>query len=382
MTYQPSSPARYRRWISPQPTTLVIQPDSFCNLACTYCYLPDKHKRAPMSAEVAAAIATSATELASPDHPIELVWHAGEPLAIGVRRFTELARPFEPLRQAGLLQHYVQTNATLITDAWCDFLMKRQFRVGVSIDGPAALNTERVDRKGRPAFDRITRGISRLRERGIPFSVIAVVTTQAIGSPEALLGFLASLGCHTIGLNIEEIEGANTERPQLTIEQAAEFWRRTIAWARRNPTSSVREVARLGDYLKTLRTCQQVNPEAACLDPIPTVSSSGDVVLLSPELAGVTAPEYDDFLAGNVLSESIAAMLGKAHRLRYVDEFLTGLERCEAGCQFFDFCRGAQAGNRYFENGRLDSAETNYCRVSRQALITALSDTVREEQPE
>lgn len=73
-------------------------------------------------------------------------------------------------------------------------------------------------------------------------------------------------------------------------------------------------------------------------------------------------------------------MLTDAHRLRYVDEFLTGLDNCEATCEFFGFCRGAQAGNRFFENGCFDSTETNHCRVSKQALLIALSDTVRKEQ--
>ncbi|WP_405005811.1 hypothetical protein OHV13_17940 [Kitasatospora purpeofusca] len=99
-----------------------------------------------------------------------------------------------------------------------------------------------------------------------------------------------------------------------------------------------------------------------------------------PGLAGITDPAYEDFRAGNVLEQSIGSMLDRAHHLRYVREFVTGLDECEATCQFFGFCRGAQAGNRYFENGRLDTTETNHCRVSRQALVTALSDTVREEQ--
>ncbi len=58
----------------------------------------------------------------------------------------------------------------------------------------------------------------------------------------------------------------------------------------------------------------------------------------------------------------------------------TGLERCQAECEFFDFCRGAQAGNRYFENGSLATTETNYCRVSRQALVTALSTLATKEE--
>ncbi|MGE7434184.1 cyclophane-forming radical SAM peptide maturase AmcB [Kitasatospora sp. NPDC001175] len=377
-----SEPRRYDRHLARRPQTVVVQPTSFCNLDCTYCYLPHRDRRDHMTVEVASAVARSVAEFADrdPNHPLEIVWHAGEPLALGLRRFGELLAPFEPLRQAGLVHHHVQTNATLITHAWCEFLTAHQFRVGVSIDGPAALNAQRIDRKGKPAFDRILKGVARLREAGIAYSVIAVVTAESIGRPEELLDFLAGLGCHTIGINIEETEGVNITRPMPAVEQARQFWRRTIAWSRRNPAPSVRELARLGDYLHTARTRRQADRDAYLIDPIPTISTTGDVVLLSPELAGIAAPAYDDFRAGNVLQQSLASMLDGADRLRYVDEFLTGLEKCEATCQFFDFCRGAQAGNRYFENGRLDTTETNYCRVSRQALITALSDTVREEQ--
>lgn len=373
---------RYRRRIARCPNTVVVQPDSFCNLNCTYCYLPGRDRRTPMPVDVAEAVAHSIAEFAdtaSPE-PVEVVWHAGEPLAVGRQRLAELLAPFEPLRQAGLVEHSVQTNAVLITPAWCDFLSEYGFRVGVSIDGPAALNRQRVDRAGRPAFDRILKGIGRLREHGMRFSVIAVVSSESIHHPENLLDFVTGLGCHSVGLNIEEIEGINTGRPVPTTEQAREFWRRTIAWSRRHPEPAIREIDRLGSYLRAVRSTGAAAWNDVLLDPIPTVSTAGDVVLLSPELAGTRDPAYNDFLVGNVLELTIGSMLDQAYRLRYVREFLTGLDECEAGCEFFGFCRGAQAGNRYFENGRLDTTETNYCRVSRQALVTALSDTVREEQ--
>lgn len=376
--------ARYAERIAPRPQTLVVQGTKFCNLDCGYCYLRDRDQRDHMCVEVASAVARSAAELTerlTADEPLGIVWHAGEPLALGIRRFTGLLAPFEPLRAEGRVRHYVQTNATLITSAWCDFLTDHGFRVGVSIDGPTALNAQRLDRRGRPAFDRIMRGIERLRERDIAFSAIAVVSQESIHEPESLLNFLADLGCDTIGLNIEEVEGVNTERKPPTRELATDFWRRTIAWSRRRTGGPrVRELDRLGDYLQLARSPRTGAQEGRLLDPIPTISVNGDVVLLSPELADTTAPAYDDFRAGNVREQSIAAMLDGAHRLRYVREFLTGLDECEATCEFFDFCRGAQAGNRYFENGSLATTETNYCRVSQQALVLALSDTVREEQ--
>ena len=373
--------SRYDQWFT-APQTVVVQPTTWCNLDCRYCYLPFRKLRHQMSSEVAAALATSVAQLAdSGSPPIGIVWHGGEPLAVGLEKFTALLAPFEDLRRAGRVHHYVQTNATLITDTWCDLLAAYDIRVGVSIDGPAAVNTDRVDLRGKPAFDRILRGIRHLHRHGIPFSVISVVGTASITRPEELLEFLASLGCHSAGFNIEEAEGVNTDRQQPTLEQAEEFWRRTLVWSRSHGSRlKVRELERLAEYLYLIRTGQRAEWNERCLDPIPTVSTTGDVVLLSPELADTTDPAYDDFLAGNVLHQSLAEILDGAYRLRYVREFLTGLENCRAGCAFFDFCRGAQAANRYFENGSLTTTETNYCRVSRQALVMALSALATTEK--
>ncbi|WP_372410845.1 cyclophane-forming radical SAM peptide maturase AmcB [Streptomyces luteireticuli] len=371
---------RYDLWMAPRPHTVVLQPTSFCNLDCSYCYLRDRGLKNDMLPETADAVATSVEGLVGGDQSLGLVWHGGEPLTLGTEKFAALLAPFEALRREGCVHHYVQTNATLVTDAWCDLLERFEFRVGVSIDGPDALNTQRVDRRARPAHERIVRGIARLRERGIPFTVIAVVGREAIGSPEELLHFLAELGCRSVGFNIEETEGVNTERLPPHREQAQEFWQRVLAWSRRHEGLAIRELDRLSEYLDLTRSGRWQEWDRRRLDPIPTVTWSGDVVLLSPELADTTDAAYDDFLAGNVREQTITQMLRKAHRLRYVREFLSGLESCRAECEFFDFCRGAQAGNRYFENGSLDTTETNYCRVSRQALVMALSTAVKEEQ--
>ncbi|MFF9785139.1 cyclophane-forming radical SAM peptide maturase AmcB [Streptomyces nigrescens] len=376
-----SSPwrARYQqRFAAPQ--TLVVQPTTWCNLDCRYCYLPFRKLKHQMSPEVAEALAQAVAEFDDSCHPVGIVWHGGEPLAVGQQKFEALLAPFEGLRRAGRVHHYVQTNATLVTETWCKLLAAYDVRVGVSIDGPAALNAERVDLRGKPAFDRILGGIRQLREHGIPFSVISVVGSLGIAMPEELLQFLGSLGGHSVGFNIEEIEGVNTDRQPPTAVQAEEFWRRILTWSREHPGApAVREVERLAEYLQLIRSGRRAEWDRRRLDPIPTVSRKGDVVLLSPELADTAAPEHGDFVAGNILERPLAEILRDAHRLRYIRDFLTGLDRCESECEFFDFCRGAQAANRYFENGSLQSTETNYCRVSRQALVTALSTLATKE---
>lgn len=67
-------------------------------------------------------------------------------------------------------------------------------------------------------------------------------------------------------------------------------------------------------------------------------------------------------------------MLARAGDLDYVAEFVTTLNDCADHCAFCDFCRGAQAGNRYFEHATFTARETIYCRTTRQALVRAAAD--------
>lgn len=46
-----------QRWLASEPTSLILQPTSLCNLDCTYCYLPARKLKRDMSPAVAEAIA-------------------------------------------------------------------------------------------------------------------------------------------------------------------------------------------------------------------------------------------------------------------------------------------------------------------------------------
>jgi uncharacterized protein len=96
-------------------------------------------------------------------------WHGGEPLAVPLTHFTALLDVLEPLHATGKIRHSVQTNATLITDAWCDVLKRYDIEPGVSIDGDATATANRRDWAHKPAHDAILRGIAKLTAHDIPF---------------------------------------------------------------------------------------------------------------------------------------------------------------------------------------------------------------------
>lgn len=285
---------------------------------------------------------------------------------------------FEPLRRDSRLVHMVQTNATLITDDWCELFAEYEISVGVSIDGPRSMNRNRLDRRGAPVFERILAGIDTLKRCDIPFTVIAVVDQASTGGAVEILSFLNGLGCSFVGFNMEEKEGVNVHGKTPSRDEARGFWRDVFRWSKDNSDMKVREVESLLEYLATDSDSRSVD---ARHDPIPTIAWNGDVVLLSPELLGARSARYGDFVAGNLLTDPLPTIIDRAAELAYVREFQTGVQRCKVSCEFFAYCQGSHAGNRYFEHGNFTATETEHCRTSTQALVLALHDLAREGAP-
>ncbi|MBB5871723.1 uncharacterized protein F4553_005102 [Allocatelliglobosispora scoriae] len=361
--------------ISPQFRTLITQPTTLCNLNCGYCYLPARDKQILMPVRVAQRLAESVVEQNGAD-VVEVVWHGGEPLTTPIAHMRNLLDPFEELRRDGRIVHVVQTNATLVDDRWLSLIGDYQISVGVSIDGPGdRFNADRVDWAGKPSTRKIMHGVRCLRAVGVPFSVICVVTADTITRADELLAFFADLGCESVAFNIEEMEGLNAHRRQVTQDEAQAFWARLWQLQPDYPDLHIRDLDRLRGFIARTRDGWTFPPEAK-YEPIPTVATTGDIVLLSPELLGIRSPDYRNFVVGNVLVTSIPAMLATMREHRYVAEFERGLAACQTACGFWEFCRGGAAANRFFEHGSFDGTETAYCRNTRQAVVLSAATRI------
>ena len=362
-----------------------MQPTTACNLNCSYCYLPERHRAQVMSVGVAESVAKS---VALASHRVDLLWHGGEPLAVGLTKFRSLCSPFAALRDAGRIRHSLQTNGTLLNDAWCDFLVEERFRVGVSVDGPAELNASRVGWAGAPAFGATMRGIELLRRRQLPFGVIAVVNPHNVSDPVAFYDFFRGLGCDTLNINIAEREGANAGAHDLPRGDVESFWSALFAAWRQNPSLRVREfdhvlgwaAAVLSSASESVRQPpSELGPAGRRRDMWPTVSRAGDVVVLSPELASAPHLERARFVVGNVLTDELHVIVRRGLAAWYVKEFRAGRRECEAHCQYFSFCGGGHASNKFFELGSFRGTETAHCRNSRQTLVDAVLASVVQE---
>ena len=157
---------------------------AICNLDCEYCFFLSKDELYPGSGfRMPAAVheAYIAQLLAAQRGVDEVVvaFQGGEPTLMGLdffRRTLELERRFAAPGQRIL--NTMQTNATLLDDEWCAFLKENDFLVGVSIDGPRAMHDAyRVDKGGKPTFDRVTRGLDALKRHGVDWNALTTVNS-------------------------------------------------------------------------------------------------------------------------------------------------------------------------------------------------------------
>ena len=152
-----------------------------CNLDCTYCFFLEKEALYPgdrfrMTDEVLEAYIRQLLE-AHTDPEVTIAWQGGEPTLMGVDFFRRALEIAERYRRPGqVLQHTMQTNATLLTDEWCALFREHRFLVGVSIDGPRELHdTYRVDKRGAPTFDKVMAGLTLLQRHQVDVNVLCTV---------------------------------------------------------------------------------------------------------------------------------------------------------------------------------------------------------------
>ena len=177
-----------------------------CNLDCQYCYYRDKRSLYPdtgvfrMPESLLEEYIVQHIE-ASPGPEIDFSWHGGEPTTLGVdffRKAVELQRKHRP---AGWrIRNGIQTNGVLLDEEWCRFLAAEDFRIGLSLDGPAELHDAyRVTRGGQPTHQQAMRGYDLLRRHGVPTDMVCVVHNLNVRYPLTVYRFFREIGCRYLG---------------------------------------------------------------------------------------------------------------------------------------------------------------------------------------
>jgi uncharacterized protein len=353
---------------------LVVQPTPFCNIDCSYCYLPDRRNTRKIKPETLEQIFAWVFGSDLVRQPFTLLWHAGEPTVLPASFYEQATVLLEQYNDSGFeVTQSFQTNATLIDDAWCEFIKRRNVHVGVSVDGPAFLHDlHRRTRRGGGTFERTLRGMRRLHDHGIDFNTITVLTADSLAYPDELFDFFVENGVTSVSFNVEEIEGPNVSSSLSrsgTEERFRRFYSRflDLVLAADRPME-VREFntaqGALSHRLDAGLRTQECRPFA-----ILNVDCEGNFSTYSPELLGLSGPRHGSFAFGNVARDSLEAVLAQPRFIALDDEIRRGVERCHETCSYAPFCGGGPPGNKFFENGDFATTETMSCRLHKQVTF-------------
>lgn len=355
---------------------VVIQATPFCNIDCRYCYLADRADRTRLPMPLLGRMLAVMAEQHWTDAEVEFRWHAGEPLAAGLDFYRE-ALPLCSALLSGqsTIVHSLQTNGMLITGEWIDLFRDHDVRVGVSIDGPASIHDQnRTTRSGGGTHVRVEQGVRLLQQAGMPFDVIAVVTTETLRNEAAFLDYFKNLsGMRTLGLNVEESEGAHNSEAlgDLAFLQGfREFLSRLDAWAQETGVR-VREFEALRRLIlhadaRTIRNSQNV-PFA-----ILGLSARGEIYTFSPELMGLSFPGYESFAIGHLGASSATFDVWMDRLTALEAEVEAGVAKCRSECAYYRMCGGGAPVNKLYENGSFASSATRQCSMT----VMAVADVV------
>ncbi len=210
------------------PFHLLIKPvGPSCNLACRYCYYPQRDTPpGKIDDEMLEAFIRQYIAAQPPGvKEINFVWQGGEPLMAGIgfyKRALALQQRYTP--PGVTVSNSLQTNATLVTEAWCQLFRQHGFIIGVSLDGDATLqNSHRPDKRGNGSYQDALRGLRLLQQHSVEFNVLVVVHNGVVERAREIYDHLVGLGARLLQFQPLMAEGDAVDQGY---QLSAEGWGR------------------------------------------------------------------------------------------------------------------------------------------------------------
>ena len=269
------------------------------------------------------------------------------------------------------ITYSIQTNGTLINQAWCELFKQYPVKIGVSLDGPAFIHdTHRKTRTGLGSHASTMRGIKLLQKNQLDLQIIAVLTATSLDYPDEMFQFFRDNHLNQVAFNIEEIEGINRNSSLKINDQRKRvhsffqrFWELTTAT---KGAFQVREFEQISSLILTgkLRRQNQLSHPFSII----SIDTQGNFSTFSPELLAMSSKDYGNFILGNFQQDSLESVCYTKKFQRIYHDIFQGVTQCQSSCDYFSLCGGGAPSNKYWENNTFASTETMACQYNKQII--------------
>jgi len=362
--YKSDGPAEHAFHLMAKPAGPV------CNISCEYCFYKEKKTFFPddavlcMSQEIL-EVYTREYIRAQPGPFVLFDWQGGEPTLMGLD-FFQTALDFQKKYADGKqITNTLQTNGTLIDEAWCSFLSKNGFLVGLSMDGPEFVHDSyRVYSDGKPTFAKVFDSYKMMMKHGVEVNVLATVNRKSSYNPLEVYRFFRESGVKFIqfipivereaGCEYEnnrlpfaappyfskKISSSAVTRCSVDPEQYGEFLIRIFdEWIRE-------DVGRifvmnfewaLGSWARVVAGVCYLAP---CCGQNMIIEHNGDVFSCDHFM-------YPDYRLGNILDDSLKSMVESRKQMEFGTSKKMNLSRHCLSCDFLFACNGGCPKHRF-----------------------------------
>lgn len=359
---------------------IILKPTYDCNLRCQYCYLNNdtKTQKEGFDVDFAKKIVLQLKELYKDNHhrKINFIWHGGEPLLWGIDNYRTIFSFMKRELSGYNYRNSIQTNLTLINEAYIDLFVEYKVHVGFSLDGPREIHDrQRVDICGKGSFDVVMDNLQRCRKKGLSLGCIVVGTKKHIGNIPKLYEFMVNNSlsfkfnpifksgeakCHD-----EEYGITAEEYAQMTIELFDLWYKDT----RHHIIES--NLVEIASNLATGKPGGCLFGEN-CQDNFFAISPVGDVVPCG-RFCDVESRLY---AYGNLYQESLAEILAKI-KTSQIYQRAEYIKQSDCGkCRFFSVCHGGCLHDGFLQSG--DFKAKSFLCPAYQKIFAHIIDSVNE----
>ena len=326
------------------PMYVMLKPvGSRCNLRCDYCYYLHKGSGGVMDDSLLEEFTRQYIEAQTTPNVL-FTWHGGEPLLRPLSFYEKALKLQQKYAGGRHIDNCLQTNGTLLTDEWCQFLHDHHFLVGISIDGPQPLHDISPSNwrgvgggfRGRSWHD-VMRGIALLQRHEVEWNAMATVNAANVESPVEFYEFFRQIGCEFLQFT----PVVEPDKPDCSI--TSDQWGRFLCavydeWVRRDVGRVFVQLfdATLANWCGEPPGVCSMSPtcgQAAVMEADGTIYSCDHFV----------RPEYR---LGNIRQQPLATLLYSDRQRQFGQQKQSSLPRQCRECRWLFACHGECPKNR------------------------------------
>ena len=343
-----------------------------CNLDCDYCYYLEKDALYPgkkfnlssfrMNEEVLEKLIRDYIA-SQPQQQIEFVWHGGEPTLLGIDYFRKAVALQKKYANGKEILNSFQTNGTLITDEWAEFLSENRFLCGLSIDGPQKFHdSHRRFPNGQGSWEKVVECAPHFCKHRGEFKTKSIVNASNSKEPAAVYEFLKSIGSRFMQFTpIAERIALDPSAPLSIVDNCYEK-----ATAVMQENVSARD---WGNFLCRIFDLWVKNDVGNCFvnyfdnTLAAYVGQAPSLCSMAPYCGCSLAIEhngdvyccdhfvFDEYKLGNIFEKNITEMAKSDQQLFFEQRKQDTLSRQCQKCPYIKACGGDCPKNRFVKNG-------------------------------